>query len=131
MATSTRTPPQQPQAAPPAAPPAQPESPESSAAEPQTEKRPPVFNWSHPTGSGRIEIAVWGKEVTTDNGTKTVYHVTCQRSYRRQQDGGFENTGVFWPSDLLVLAHGLQVVFDRIKAAQANGNKDGQQDIPF
>jgi hypothetical protein len=119
MATTTRSQPRpQPQAAPPAAPQAQPEQPSSSAAEPQTEKKPPVFTWSHPTGSGRIEVAVWDKVVSTDNGEKTLYHVTCQRSYRKQE-GGYENTGIFWPTDLLVLAHGLQVAFDRIKDLQA------------
>jgi hypothetical protein len=78
-----------------------------------------VYTWSQPTGSGRIEIAVWDKTVSTDNGDKVVYHVTCQRSYRRQQNGGFENTGTFWPSDLPVLAHGLAFVFDRIRELQA------------
>ena len=96
---------------------AQPESQPQSAAEPQTEKKQPVFTWSHPTGSGRIEIAVWDKTVSTDNGERVVYSVTCQRSYRKQE-GGFENTGTFWPTDLLVLAHGLEVVFDRIKEMQ-------------
>ena len=45
-------------------------SPPPSAAEPQTEKKQPVFTWSHPTGSGRIEIAVWDKtsRPTTANG---------------------------------------------------------------
>ena len=61
---------------------------------------------------------MWDKVVSTDNGDKVLYHVTCQRSYRRQQDGGFENTGIFWPTDLLVLAHGLKVAFDRIKEMQ-------------
>lgn len=117
MASTTRTPPRQPQAASPAAPQAQPDSPQQSAAEPQTEKKPPVFTWSHPTGSGRIEIAVWDKVVQNDNGDRVVYSVTCQRSYRKQE-GGYENTGIFWPTDLLVLAHGLQVVFDRIKEMQ-------------
>ena len=70
-----------------------------------------------PQGRGRIEIAVWDKTVSTDNGDRVVYSVTCQRSYRKQE-GGFENTGVFWPTDLLVLAHGLAVVFDRIKEMQ-------------
>jgi len=83
-----------------------------------SEKRPPLFKWSHPTGSGRIDIAVWDKTIQTDSGERVLYHVTCQRSYRRQQDGGYENTGIFWHTDLLVLAHGLQVVFDRIKELQ-------------
>ena len=46
------------------------------------------------TGSGRIEIAVWDKTVSTDNGDRVVYSVTCQRSYRKQE-GGYENTGNF------------------------------------
>lgn len=118
MATSTRTPPRQPQAAAPAAPTAQPDQPSSHVTEGQSDKRPPVYTWSHPTASGRCEIAVWDKTVPTDNGDRVVYSVTCQRSYRKQE-GGYENTGVFWPSDLLILAHGLQVVFDRIKEMQA------------
>ena len=118
MATTTRSQPRpQPQTAPPAAPQAQPDSPSQPAAEPQAEKKQPVFTWSHPTGSGRIEVAVWDKVVSTDNGEKTLYHVTCQRSYRRQE-GGYENTGIFWPTDLLVLAHGLEIAFDRIKEMQ-------------
>jgi hypothetical protein len=51
------------------------------------------------------------------SGERVVYSVTCQRSYRKQE-GGFENTGTFWHTDLLVLAHGLEVVFDRIKEMQ-------------
>ena len=119
MATTTRSQPRpQSQAAPPATPPAQPESPPQSPADTQSEKKQPVFTWSHPTGSGRIEIAVWDKVVhTADNGDRTLYSVTCQRSYRKQ-DGGFENTGAFWHTDLLVLAHGLEVAFDRIKEMQ-------------
>ncbi len=114
MASSTRS---QPRQQPQAAPPAQPEPQSQTAQDAQAEKKPPVFTWSHPTGSGRIEIAVWDKTVSTDNGDRVVYSVTCQRSYRKQE-GGFENTGIFWPTDLLVLAHGLQVVFDRIKEMQ-------------
>ena len=95
-----------------------------------SDKRAPVFHWSHPTGSGRIEIAVWDKTVSTDNGERVVYSVTCQRSYRKQE-GGYENTGIFWPTDLLVLAHGMQVVFDRIKEMQQNGSKDVQENGSF
>ena len=114
LASSARSQPRQP---PQAAPPAQSEPQAQTAHDGQTEKKTPVFNWSHPTGSGRVEIAVWDKTVSTDNGERVVYSVTCQRSYRKQE-GGFENTGVFWPTDLLVLAHGLEVVFDRIKELQ-------------
>ena len=118
MATTTRSQSRpQPQAGQAATPPAQPESPPQSSADTQPEKKQPVFTWSHPTGSGRIEIAVWDKVVQTDNGERVVYSVTCQRSYRKQ-DGGFENTGIFWHTDLLVLAHGLEVAFDRIKEMQ-------------
>jgi hypothetical protein len=115
MSSPTTTEVAQPQAAATAAPQTQPDSPRPAATEPAADKKQPVFTWSHPTGSGRIEIAVWDKVVSTDNGDRVLYHVTCQRSYRRQQDGGFENTGIFWPTDLLVLAHGLEVAFDRIK----------------
>jgi hypothetical protein len=122
MSSVTESQPRQPetapQAPPQAEPQAQPDSQPQSATAPPSEKKPPVYSWSHPTGSGRIDIAVWDKVVQTDSGEKVLYHVTCQRSYRRQQDGGFENTGIFWPTDLLVLAHGLQVVFDRIKEMQ-------------
>lgn len=114
MTSSTRSQSRQP---PQAAPPAQPDPQAQTGQDGQTEKKTPVFNWSHPTGSGRVEIAVWDKTVSTDNGERVVYSVTCQRSYRKQE-GGFENTGVFWPTDLLVLAHGLEVVFDRIKELQ-------------
>lgn len=113
MASPTQTQPQ-PQAAPPAAPDAQPEP---HAPEGPREKKQPVFTWAHPTGSGRIEIAVWDKVIQTDNGQRVLYSVTCQRSYRKQ-DGGFENTGTFWHTDLVVLAHGLNVVFDKIKELQ-------------
>jgi hypothetical protein len=116
MASQTRSQPQsQPQAAPQPAPEAQPET---HAPEGQREKKQPVFTWSHPTGSGRIEIAVWDKVVQGENGDRVLYSVTCQRSYRKQE-GGYENTGTFWHTDLLVLAHGLQVAFDRIKDLQA------------
>ena len=118
MTSPTRAQPRQPsQAASQAAPPAQPDSPQQPPTEAPPEKKQPVFTWSHPTGSGRIEIAVWDKVVQTDNGDRVVYSVTCQRSYRKQE-GGFENTGTFWHTDLLVLAHGLAVVFDRIKEMQ-------------
>ena len=127
MASSTRS---QSRQQPQGAPAAQPESPPSSAAEPQTDRKPPVYTWSHPTGSGRIEIAVWDKTVSTDNGERVVYSVTCQRSYRKQE-GGYENTGVFWPTDLLVLAHGMTVVFDRIKEMQANVSRDAQENVPY
>ena len=131
MASSTRSQPRpSPQAQQPAASQTRPESPPPSAAQPQTEKKPPAFTWSHGTGSGRVEIAVWEKVVQTDNGEKVLYHVTCQRSYRKQE-GGFENTGVFWPTDLLVLAHGLEVVFDRIKEMQSNTSRDAQEDLPY
>lgn len=118
MTSPTRTQPRQPQAAPQVAPPAQPESQPQPAPEATTEKKQPVFTWSQLTGSGRVEIAVWDKVVQGENGDRVVYSVTCQRSYRKQE-GGFENTGVFWHTDLLVLAHGLEVVFDRIKDLQA------------
>ena len=108
----------EPQAFPQAEPQAQPDTQPPSATAQQSEKKQPVFSWSHPTGSGRIDIAVWDKTIQTDSGERVLYHVTCQRSYRRQQDGGYENTGIFWHTDLLVLAHGLQVVFDRIKELQ-------------
>jgi hypothetical protein len=114
VASSARSQSRQP---PQTAPPAQSEPQSPPAQDAQTEKRTPVLTWSHPTGSGRIEIAVWDKTVSTDNGDRVVYSVTCQRSYRKQE-GGFENTVVFWPTDLLVLAHGLAVVFDRIKEMQ-------------
>ena len=114
MASSARS---QPRQQPQTVPPAQSEPPAQTTQDAQPEKRAPVFNWSHPTGSGRVEIAVWDKTVSTDNGDRVVYSVTCQRSYRKQE-GGFENTGIFWPTDLLVLAHGLRVVFDRIKEMQ-------------
>jgi len=120
MASSTCPPPRpQPQAAPQPASQASPEPQPQPAQEAQPGKKQPSFTWSHPTGSGRIEIAVWDKVVQTDNGERVVYSVTCQRSYRKQ-DGGFENTGTFWHTDLLVLAHGLEVVFDRIKQMQNN-----------
>jgi len=118
MSSSTRAQPRQQSAAPQVAPPAQSEPQSQSAPEAAPEKKQPVFTWSHPTGSGRIEIAVWDKVVSGENGDRVVYSVTCQRSYRKQ-DGGFENTGAFWQTDLLVLAHGLQVAFDRIKELQA------------
>lgn len=118
MATTTRSQPRsQPQAAPSAASQTQPDPQSQPAADAPAEKKPPVFSWSHPTGSGRVEIAVWSKTVQTDNGERELYHVTCQRSYRKQE-GGYENTGTFWPGDLLALAHGLEVTFDRIKEMQ-------------
>jgi len=109
---------QEPNTAPQAAPQAQPDSQSQPSAGAQPEKKQPVFTWSHLTGSGRIEIAVWDKVVQGENGDRVVYSVTCQRSYRKQE-GGYENTGTFWHTDLLVLAHGLQVAFDRIKDLQA------------
>ena len=120
MSSSTRAQPRQQSAAPQVAPPAQPEPQAQSAPEAAPEKKQPVFTWSQLTGSGRIEIAVWDKVVQGENGDRVVYSVTCQRSYRKQ-DGGFENTGTFWHTDLLVLAHGLEVVFDRIKQLQEHG----------
>ena len=39
----------------------------------------------------------------------------------RKQEGGYENTGTFWHTDLLVLAWGLGVVFDKIKQLQEHG----------
>lgn len=120
MASTTRSQPRpEPQAASPATPQTQPESQPQPATDGQPEKKQPVFTWSHPTGSGRIEIAVWDKVVQTDNGERVLYSATCQRSYRRQE-GGFENTGTFWHTDLLVLAHGLEAVFDRIKEMQSS-----------
>ena len=114
MATTARSQPrQEPQTT--SAPQTEPDASPQSPADAHSGKKQPVFTWSHPTGSGRIDIAAWDKTVSTDNGTRVVYSVTCQRSYRKQ-DGGFDNTGVFWHTDLLVLAHGLEVVFDRIKA---------------
>ena len=123
MASSTRSQPRQ-------QPPAQSDSQSQPTPDAQSDKRTPVFNWSHATGAGRIEIAVWDKTVSTDNGDRVVYSVTCQRSYRKQE-GGYENTGIFWPTDLLVLAHGMQVVFDRIKEMQQNGSKDAQENGSF
>ena len=123
MSSSTRTPPRQPSSAASAgsaAPSAQPDSPAPPTSEAQPEKKQPVFTWSQLTGSGRVEIAVWDKVVSGDNGDRVLYSVTCQRSYRKQE-GGFENTGTFWHTDLLVLAHGLEVVFDRIKQLQEHG----------
>ena len=114
MASSTRT---QPRQQPQGAPPAQSDAQSQTTPDAQPDKKAPVFTWSHPTGSGRIEIAVWDKTVSTDNGDRVVYSVTCQRSYHKQE-GGYENTGIFWPTDLLVLAHGMEVVFDRIKEMQ-------------
>jgi len=98
----------------------QPDSSQQPPAEVPPEKKQPVFTWSHLTGSGRVEIAVWDKVVQGENGDRVVYSVTCQRSYRKQE-GGFENTGTFWHTDLLVLAHGLSVVFDKIKQLQEHG----------
>jgi len=107
---------QQPQTASPVAQQSQPNQPQP-APEGQPEKKQPVLTWSHPTGSGRIEIAVWDKVVPTDNGDRVLYSITCQRSYRKQE-GGFENTATFWPGDLVLLAHGLGVVFDKIRELQ-------------
>lgn len=117
MTSPTRAQPRQPQAASQVAPTAQPEPQSQAAPEAAPEKKQPVLTWSHPTGSGRIEIAAWDKVVQGENGDRVVYSVTCQRSYRKQ-DGGYENTGAFWHTDLLVLSHGLSVVFDRIKQMQ-------------
>ncbi len=88
-----------------------------------TEKKTPVFTWAQPTAGGRVEIAVWDRVVSAADGDRTVYHVTCQRSYRKE-DGSFENTGAFWHQDLLFLAHGLQVVYDWIRGAQQAQNHE-------
>jgi hypothetical protein len=119
MTSSTRTQPRQPSSTAPERQAAQTAQPDSQQPSPEAppEKKQPVFTWSHPTGSGRIEIAVWDKVVSGENGDRVVYSFTCQRSYRKQE-GGFENTGTFWHTELLVLAHGLGVVFDRIKEMQ-------------
>ena len=75
MASQTRTQPQ-PQAAPQPAPEAQPET--HAAPEGQREKKQPVFTWSHSTGSGRIEIAVWDKVVQGENGDREIGRASCR-----------------------------------------------------
>jgi hypothetical protein len=85
--------------------------------DPTGEKKMPVFTWAQLSAGGRVEIAVWDKVVSAADGDRTVYHVTCHRSYRKE-DGSYENTGAFWHQDLLVLAHGFHVVYDWIRGAQ-------------
>ncbi len=87
------------------------------------EKKPPVFTWAQPSAGGRVEIAVWERNVSAADGDRTVYHVTCQRSYRKE-DGSYENTGAFWHQDLLVLAHGLEVVYDWVRGAYQAQNQE-------
>jgi len=91
--------------------------------DPPAEKKAPVFTWAQPTAGGRVEIAVWDRSVSAADGERTVHHITCQRSYRKE-DGSYENTGAFWHQDLLVLAHGLQVAYDWIRNAYQGQNQE-------
>ena len=119
MASATRSQPRpQPQAAPPAAPQAQPDQPRSRPAEAQPEKKQPVFTWSHPTGlrpHRDRRVGQGGLRPTTATAWSTPSPASGRTASRKADSRTPAPSGT---TDLLVLAHGLEVVFDRIKEMQ-------------
>lgn len=59
---------------------------------------PPVWSRRTWTGNGSVEVAVFEKEVTSDNGTFTAYSVSVKRTYK--DDNGYKDAKGFQGPDL-------------------------------
>src|SRR5688572_20507328 len=68
--------------------------------EPSTRRNPPV----HKTRYGRVEVAVWARELEEG---RMSYSVTLQRSYQ-DQDGKWQHTSFLDEGDILPAAEALR-----------------------
>ncbi len=71
--------------------------------EEREKKDPPVAVFA----SGLTEVSVWENEIDTDDGQKTAFAVSFQRSYRTEKDE-WKKTTALRPTDCLVLAELLR-----------------------
>jgi len=80
----------------------------STSRRPQREeekKSPPIHSFS----AGLLEVSIWENQIDTDDGQKTAFAVSFQRSYK---DGNnWKKTSALRPTDCLVLAHLLNLAF--------------------
>ena len=64
--------------------------------------------------AGRLEVSVWENQIDTDDGEKTAFAVSFQRSYKDGKE--WKRTQALRATDCLVLAHLLGQAFDWINA---------------
>ena len=76
----------------------------------------PAETLTFPAQGGRIEIAIWENTQKTDNGDRTVYSVTIQRTYRDGEE--WKRSKTLFPGDLLPCAEGLRQAFALIANSQ-------------
>ncbi len=80
---------------------------------PQEKAKPPVAKFGpYNTGSGLVEVSIWGNEIETDNGQATVYNVTTHRAYYDKKAEEWKQTKTFRPHDIPALVLGLQKAYD-------------------
>ena len=72
--------------------------------EPEREKKePPIASFS----AGLLEVSVWQNQIDTDDGEKTAFAVSFNRSYRTDKDE-WKRTQALRPTDCLILAELLR-----------------------
>lgn len=94
--------------------------PSKEAAQPAASdaKQKPVWSMQYRTGSGRVEVAVFGHAVDHGNSPFTTYSISVQRRYK---DGDhYKSAQSFRSEDLLALAHGLTAAFAWISRQDRN-----------
>ena len=81
-------------------------------------KQKPVWNMQYRTGSGRVEVAVFGHAVEHGNTPFTTYSIVVQRRYKDGEQ--YKSAQSFRSEDLLALAHGLTAAFAWISRQDRN-----------
>lgn len=107
------------------------------------DQKGPLHRFHYPVYNGTLSVSIFDKEINTDNGSKTVYSVSVQRSYTK--DKVKEWTYYLRDSDLPVAAIGLHEAFRWIgitrqrqyEQQRSSSNGDDRpherpdEDIPF
>jgi hypothetical protein len=91
--------------------------PSENRTEENREKSPPVFSRRAWTGTGSVEVAIFDKTITGDNGDFRVFNVLAKRSWK--DDEGYQSSNSFRPEDVLPLALFLQEAYSFIASEQA------------
>ena len=83
---------------------------------PENSSTPPVWSRRMWTGKAAIEVAVFTREVTSDNGSFTTYNVTAKRTYKK--DDAYHTAAGFRSDDLPTLIQVLSQAYSFIAHQQ-------------
>ena len=70
---------------------------------------PPVYSRRAWTGSGTVEVAVFERMITSDNGERRVFNIVAKRTWKVGDE--YQSSKAFRPEDLLPLALFLQFAY--------------------